>query len=54
MLGYGIVMLLVGASMLSGLTPMMVGSVLSSLGMFAIGVLMIFNGIAMERSRRMM
>ena len=53
MFAYGIVMLLVGTSMLSGLTPMMAGSVPSSLGMFAIGVLMIFNGIAMGRSHKM-
>lgn len=54
MLVYGIIMLFLGVSMFSGITPMMQGSLLSSIGMFIVGALMILNGIRMQRVDRMM
>ena len=50
MLAYGVIMFLIGGSMFSGITPMMQGSVLSSIGMFIVGVLMIMNGILMQKT----
>ena len=47
---YGIVMLLIGTLMYSGMTPMMGGSLYSSLGMFIIGVLMTANGAMMTKT----
>lgn len=47
---YGIVMLLIGTLMYSGMTPMMEGSLYSSLGMFIVGVLMIANGAIMTKT----
>jgi len=54
MIAYGVAMLFVGGSMYSGNTPMMQGSLPSSLGMFVIGALMTVNGILMWRTRSMM
>lgn len=47
---YGIIMLLIGTVMYSGMTPMMEGSLYSSLGMFIVGVLMIANGTMMAKT----
>ncbi|MGI0078468.1 MAG: hypothetical protein ACRECH_02485 [Nitrososphaerales archaeon] len=44
---YGIAMLVIGSIMYSGMTPMMTGSTFSSIGMFAVGALMVINGVLM-------
>lgn len=51
---YGIVMLFIGVSMYSGITPMGQGTVLSAPGMLVVGALMIFNGASMRRPRTTM
>jgi hypothetical protein len=51
MIVYGAVMLLIGASMYSGIAPLMNAALLSSAGMFAVGALMILNGALMSRTR---
>ncbi|MHB2036916.1 MAG: hypothetical protein ACYCPW_09290 [Nitrososphaerales archaeon] len=51
---YGVVMLLIGELMYSRIAPMMAGSFLSSAGMFAVGFLMILNGVLMVRNSAMM
>ena len=50
MMGYGVVMLVIGTAMYSGVTPMMNYSVESSAGMFVAGALMLVNGGLMVRS----
>ena len=50
---YGIIMLLIGGSMLIGFTPMMEGAVISSLGMFGVSLGMIANGLLMAKRREM-
>ena len=54
MILYGVVMLLIGESMYSGIAPLMEGSFLSSVGMFAVGAIMVLNGVLMSRTRAMM
>jgi len=54
MVVYGVAMLLIGELMYSQIAPMMVGSILSSVGMFVVGFLMILNGVLMVRNRAMM
>lgn len=57
MMGYGAVMLVVGALMYFGVTPMMSQQyyivLVSSFGMFAIGALMVVNGALMVRRKGM-
>ena len=50
MMGYGVVMLVIGTAMYSGITPMMNYSALSSAGMYAAGALMMVNGALMLRN----
>jgi hypothetical protein len=50
MIFYGIAMLFIGASMFSGFAPLLMSTELSfllSFGMFAIGILMVMNGVMM-------
>lgn len=54
MAAYGMIMLLVGYLMYSGLTPIMQGSMISSLGMFLLGVLMIASGVLMSKNSKPM
>lgn len=49
MVVYGIVMVFMGGAMYLRLTPMMDGYLLSSIGMFIVGALMIINGGIMRR-----
>ncbi len=49
MIGYGVVMLLIGTAMYSGITPMMNYSLGSSTGMSVAGALMLVNGVLMTR-----
>jgi hypothetical protein len=52
MIGYGLIMFIVGTLMYSGVTPAMTQqftTLISSLGMFAVGALMIGNGALMSR-----
>lgn len=51
---YGIIMLLIGGSMFMGVTPMMEGALFSSVGMFAVGLGMMVNGLLMATRREMM
>jgi hypothetical protein len=55
MVPYGVLMVLIGASMYSNISPMMQGSLVLSGGMFLVGALMIVNGFWMRRgmSRKM-
>ncbi len=51
---YGLVMLLLGALMYSGVIPLMMEknfALVSSLGMFVVGALMLVNGSIMTRTR---
>jgi hypothetical protein len=52
MVVYGLAMLFVGGYMLTGLGPMMQGTLFPGVGMLVVGVLMILNGWLMA-SRRM-
>ena len=54
MVVYGVAMLLIGELMYSQIAPMIAGSILSSVGMFVVGFLMILNGVLMVRIRAMM
>jgi hypothetical protein len=52
MMSYGVVMLVVGALMYSGVTPVMAQqftTLISGFGMFGMGVLMVVNGVFMAR-----
>jgi hypothetical protein len=52
MMGYGVVMLVVGVLMYSGVTPVMAQqftTLISGLGMFGVGALMVVNGVFMAR-----
>ncbi len=52
MILYGIIMFFIGLVMYSGMTPMMDGSLYSSIAMFVVGVLMILNGALMSKHSR--
>jgi hypothetical protein len=54
MISYGIIMLILGAAMYQQVTPAMKGAIVSGIGMFVVGALMIFNGAMMQRNRGMM
>lgn len=49
MIAYGIVMLFVGSAMFVRVAPMMNGYLVSGMGMFLVGALMIVNGALMNR-----
>jgi len=52
MMGYGVIMFIVGALMYSGGTPVMTQqftTMISSLGMFGAGALMVASGVLMSR-----
>lgn len=51
MIVYGLTMLFIGASMYSGLAPMMNGALFPAIGMLVVGALMIANGAFMRRSK---
>jgi hypothetical protein len=51
MVVYGVVMLFVGGYMLTGLGPMMQGTLFPGIGMLVVGALMILNGGLMARPR---
>jgi len=54
MIVFGAIMFAIGGSMYSGIVPLMSYSILSSVGMFIVGALMIVNGLLMTRNHSMM
>ena len=52
MITYGIIMILIGMTMVDGTSPMMGWMTFSGIGMHALGLMMIVNGVIMVKSSR--